>query len=121
MLYKTDTNGSECWPFSKKDGNTPRILERKMLRMVYVPINHNGIWITRYNNELYTLYNETDIVELIKMGRMGWLGHLCRIRELGPCRKLTRLKPEGTLRVAKPEFRWLESVEENLKKVGVRN
>ena len=43
MLYKTDTHESECWPLSKKDGKTIRILERRMLKMVYVPVNDNGI------------------------------------------------------------------------------
>jgi len=40
------------------------------------------------------------------------MGHLCRMPELDPCRKLTRLKPEGTRRVEKSELKWLESVEE---------
>jgi len=37
-----------------------------------------------------------------------------------PCRKLTLLKPEGR-RVGKPKLRWPELVEEDLKKMGVRN
>jgi len=65
-LYKTDTRESECWPLSKKGGKTLRILEGKMLRMVYVPINDNGKGRTRYNNERYTLYDEPDIVKVIK-------------------------------------------------------
>jgi len=89
--------------------------------MIYVPINDNGIWRARYGNEFYRLYDEMDTVKVIKMGRMRWLGHLCRMQELDPFRKLTRLKPEGTQRVWKPELRWLESVEENLKNIGVMN
>jgi len=38
-----------------------------------------------------------------------------------PCRKLTVVKPEGTRRVGEPEGRWRESVEEDLKMMGVRN
>jgi hypothetical protein len=34
---------------------------------------------------------------------------------------LTVLKPEGTRRLGKPKLRWLESDEEDLKNVGVRN
>ena len=44
--------------------------------MIYGPVNDNGIWRTRYNNELYTLYDELDIVKVIKTGRFSWLGRL---------------------------------------------
>ena len=38
-----------------------------------------------------------------------------------PCRKLTLLKREESRSVGKPKLRWPESVEEDLKKMGVRN
>jgi hypothetical protein len=43
------------------------------------------------------------------------------MQELDPCRKLTLIKPEGTQHVGKPKWRWLESGEEDLKNMGVRN
>jgi hypothetical protein len=94
MLYETFIrliliNRSVCWSLSKKEGNMLQILERT-LRMIYGPINNNGIWRTRYNNELYTLYNKFDTVKVIKIGRFRWLGHLFRMQELDP------LIPEGT-------------------------
>jgi len=125
-VYKTHINpilvyGSECWPLSKKDGNMLRIFESRILRMVYISINDDSIWRTRYHHELYTLYDDLDIVQLVKIGRVRWLGQLFRMHELGPCRKLTVLQPEGTRRAGKTKVRWLESVEEHLKKMGVRN
>jgi len=83
------------------DGNLPRIFESRILRMVYVSINDDGIWRTRYHYELYTLYDDLDIVQLVIVGRLRWLGQLFRMHELGPCRKLTFLKPEGTQRARK--------------------
>jgi len=93
MLHKTLITpilayGSECWPFSKRDGNTLRIFARSTLRMINSPIVDNSTWRTRYNNELCKLYDELDIVKVIKIGR---LGHLFRIQEMDPCRKLTVL------------------------------
>jgi len=58
---------------------------------------------------------------MIKIERLRWLGHLCRMHELDPCSKLTIIKPEGTRRLGKPKLRWLASVEEDLKKMGVGN
>jgi hypothetical protein len=43
------------------------------------------------------------------------------MQELDPCRKLTDLEKEGTRRVGKPKLRWLESVEEDLKNMDLRN
>jgi hypothetical protein len=73
-----------------------RIFERRILRMIYDLINYKGIWRTRYKNELYTLYDELDIVEVTKLGRLRWLGHLFRMQELDPFRKFTVLKAENT-------------------------
>ena len=36
--------------------------------MIYDTINHNGIWRTRYNQELYTFYDELDILQVIRGG-----------------------------------------------------
>jgi len=43
------------------------------------------------------------------------------MQELDHCRKLTLLKPEGTGRVGEPKLRWVESVQEDIIKIGVRN
>jgi dissimilatory sulfite reductase (desulfoviridin) alpha/beta subunit len=77
--------------------------------MIYGPFNYIGIWRTRYNSELYKLCDEIDLVKVIKLGILRWLGHLFRMQELDPCRKA-----EGSC-VGKPKLRWLESVEKDLK------
>jgi hypothetical protein len=60
------------------------MFERRILRMIYVPIKDNGIWMARYNSELYTHCDELDIVKEIMIGRLRWLGQLFRIQELDP-------------------------------------
>jgi hypothetical protein len=44
---------------------------------------------------LYQLYEEPDIVKVVKAGRLRWLGHLFRSEDMNPCRKLTFTKPEN--------------------------
>jgi hypothetical protein len=89
--------------------------------MMYGLISVNGKWRARCNNGLYSLNNELDSVKEVQIGRLRWLGQLFRMQALDTYRQLTVLKPEGTRRVGKPKMRWLESAEEDLKKMGVRN
>jgi hypothetical protein len=60
-------------------------------------------------------------IRVIKIGRWQRLGYLFIMQELDPCRKLTLHKPEGTRHVGKPRVRCLESVETDLRKMGVKN
>jgi len=97
-----------------------RISERRTFRTIYGPTNDH-ISRTSYNTERYTFCDELHVVQLIQIGRLRWLVQLFRMQELDPCRKLTVLKPEGTRRVGKPKLRWLESIEEDVRHVGVSN
>jgi hypothetical protein len=86
-----------------KDEYMLRIFERRILRIIYDPIKENCVWRSRYNHELYKLYNEPDIIKVIKVGLLKWLRHLFRMQgQKNPCRKLTLHKPEGTQRVGRP-------------------
>jgi hypothetical protein len=55
--------------------------EMKILRRIYGPTQEGGRWRPRWNNELYILYNEPNIVEDIKIRRLGWAGHIIRMEE----------------------------------------
>jgi len=52
---------------SKCDKAILGVFERKILRTIFGPTNDNGEWRIKYNNELYTLYKESDIVTYIKI------------------------------------------------------
>ena len=55
--------------------------ERKILRRIYGPTHERGCWRPRWNNELYSLYKEPNIVEDIKIRRLEWAGHIIRMEE----------------------------------------
>jgi hypothetical protein len=71
-LYKTLIRpvmayGSETWVLLKSDEAILGAFERKILRAIFGSTNENGEWRIKYNNELYTLYKESDIVTYIKL------------------------------------------------------
>jgi hypothetical protein len=54
-------------PLKRQDEYMLRISDRKILSRIYGLLKENGIWKSRYNHELYKLYNEPDIVKVIKV------------------------------------------------------
>ena len=111
--------GSECWSLTKKEEEDLRVFERKVLRRIYGPTYDKGAWRVKYNNELYQLYGEPDIIKVVKAARLRWLGHLWRTEENYPCRKLTFNNPDGVRRRGRPPVRWLDSVESDLHSIGI--
>jgi hypothetical protein len=54
-LHKTLTKpilayGSGCWALSKKDRNQMQMFERRILRMIYGPVNDSGVWRTGHSS-----------------------------------------------------------------------
>jgi hypothetical protein len=62
-----------------------------------------------------------DVVRFIKAQRIKWLGHIQRMDQARPTRKLLDWKPMVTRPVGKPRQRWQEDVMEDLKKLKVKN
>jgi len=53
---------------TKSKSNEARlgVFERKVLRAIFGPTNDNGEWRRKYNDELYTVYKDSDIITYIK-------------------------------------------------------
>jgi len=66
--------------------------------------------------EIDNLIKEADIVRFINAQRIKWLGHIQRMDQARPTRKLLDWKPMGTRPVGKPRQRRQEDVMEDLKK-----
>jgi hypothetical protein len=83
VIYKTLIkpvlmHGAETWVLSKADELRLGVFERKIVRRIYGLICDGAIWRSRYN-ELYRLYDETDLVTTIRITRLRWGGHIVRI------------------------------------------
>ena len=70
--------------------------------------------------EIYKLIEGADTVRFTKTQRIKWLGHMQRMDQARPARKLLDWKPMGTRPVAGPRQRWQEDVMEDLEKLKVK-
>ena len=107
--------GVETWVQSKVDELCLGVFERKILRRIYGPICEGVTWRSRYNEELYCLYDETDLVITIRITRLRWAGHTVQMQDNLPCKKITLDKPEGRRQVG------MGGVMRDAERLGVRN
>jgi hypothetical protein len=52
---------------------------------------------------------------MIKIARLKWLGHVARMEDKAPCKKIKFSQTEGIRKKGKPKIRWLHSVLKDLK------
>jgi hypothetical protein len=79
--------GAETWVLSKADELRLGVFVRKILRRIYGPICEGATWRSRYNEELYHLYDETDLVTTVRITGLRWTGHIVRMQYNLPCKK----------------------------------
>jgi len=71
--------------------------------------------------EIDKLIEGADILRFIKAQRIKCLGHIQRMDQIRPTRKLLDWRPMGTRPVGRPRQQWKEDVMEDLKKLKVKN
>jgi hypothetical protein len=79
ILYKTLIKpilcyGSVTWTLTQAAEQMLNTSERKILRRIYGPIQGGGCWRPKWNNELYSLCKEPNIVDDIKIRRLDGRG-----------------------------------------------
>ena len=124
-LYKTIvrpavTYGAETWTVTNKIEKILMIWERKILRKIYGLTNENGQWRINTNLELMTKYKSQDIVTVIKIRRLEWFGHVIKMNETRSVKKIFEGKLEGRRGRGRPRLRWIDDVEDDLRKLGVK-
>jgi len=100
--------GEETWVLSKADELRLAVFEREILRRIYRIVSEGLTWRSRYNEELYRLYDETDLVTTVRMTRLRWAGHIVRMQDNLLCKKITLDKPESRRPVGRPNLRWMD-------------
>jgi len=97
------------------------MFERKILEIIYGPTQEGGCCHPIWNSELYSLYNEPNIVEDIIIRRLGWAGHIIRMKEERIPKKVLNGNFHTTRPVGRPRTRWADVVQRNaLQMLGIR-
>ena len=95
--------------------------ERKILRRIYGPTQEGGCWRPRWNNELYSLYKETNIVQDIQFRRLGLAAHIIRLEEQRIPKKVLDGNFHTVRPVGKPRTRWTDVVQRDARQLlGIR-
>src|SRR5450830_1578398 len=78
-------------------------------------------WRIRYNQELYQLYKYTKIVDRIRKQQLRWLGHVWRMQDDEPPKKIAFAKPTGRRKQGGQKLRWLDCLEKQIAAKGINN
>ena len=81
------------------------------MRRIYGPTQEVGRWRPRWNTELYTLYKDLNVVEDIKIRRLGWAGHIMRMEKERITKKILNGAFYNTRPAGRPRTRWEDVVQ----------
>jgi hypothetical protein len=110
----------QTWTVTNKNEKNLMTWKRKILRKIYGQTRENGQWRIKTNLELMTKYKSHDIVTAIKIRRLERLGHIIRMNEARAVKKIFEGKLEGRRSRGQPRLRWINDVEDDLRRLGVK-
>jgi hypothetical protein len=110
---------SETWVLTKKDETLISTWERKVLRKMFGPVNERNVWRIRSNQELRCMYQDLGLVTIRKTS-LRWFGHVHRTNSQGGPTMTLEGKPRGRKRKGRPRKRWLDDVQDDTIKMGVK-
>jgi hypothetical protein len=76
-------------------------------------------WRKLHNKETNDLYSSPNIVQVIKLRRVRWVGHVVRMGERRGIYRVLVVKPEGKRPLGKPRHRWEDNIKMDLQEVDV--
>ena len=114
-------NDPKQWTLTQTTEQTMNTFQRKILRRIYGPTQEGGRWRPRWNNELYTLYKDLNIVEDKKIRILWWAGHIMRTEEERIPKKILNGAFYNTRPAGRPRTGWEDVVQRDaLQLLGMR-
>ena len=109
------TYGAKTWAMKAGVFHRLRATERRMLRMIC------GVTLKDMVDSMViaSRVGVDDLEEHLRQKRLRWFGHIARRYEEVEIKKVFELKIEGRRKRGRPVKRWIDVVEEDMKKSGV--
>jgi len=106
--------GCETWSLTLRVEHGMRVLRR-----IFGPKRDEVTreWRKLHNEKLNDLYSP-NIVRVIKLRRMRWVGYVARVEEKRGVYRVLVGKPEGKRPLGRPRHRWEDNIKLYLQEVG---
>jgi len=103
-----------------RDERKLRVFENMVVRRIFGPRRDEVTGERRnlHNEELNDFYSSPNIVRVIKLRRMRWVGHVARMGEERGVYRVLVGKPEGKRQLGQPRRRWVDNIRTDLQEVG---
>lgn len=121
VLRPTLLYGSETWVMNKRTQTKIEAWERKILRRIYGGKRTEEGWERRTNAEVYGLFSEPIISDVVRSRRLQWAGHLERMESERLVKTIAWREPEGKRRRGRPRRKWREAMEEDIREKQIEN
>ena len=79
------------------------------------------MWKTQHNKELYGIFQELNVINIIKANKLRWERHAVWMKESEYARKLFKSEPVEKQECGRPWLGWIDGLVEDLRILGCRN
>jgi hypothetical protein len=114
--------GCETWSLTLREEHRLREFENRVLKGIFGPKRGKIRWEYRklHNEEPKDLYCSPNIVRVIKLRRMRWVGHVARMWEKRGAYRVLMGRSEGKRPLGRPRHRWEDNITIDPQEVGWR-
>jgi hypothetical protein len=112
--------GCETWSLTLREEQRLRMFKHRVLRRIFGPKRDEatGEWRKLHNEELDDLYSSPNIIRVIKLRRMRWVGHVAHMGAKRGAYRVLVGRPEGRRPLARRRHRWEDNIKMDLQDVG---
>jgi hypothetical protein len=121
IILQTVLYGYESWTLSKAHEPLLGGFEGKILKRIFGAIQFDGACRRRYSKELYSLFNDDNVIKIIKINRLSWAGHTIRRENEEIIKKIMIVKLEGKRNNSGRKMKWIYGVEKDLGNLDMVN